>query len=708
MSKVLLITPPFLQPNAPYPATPYLKSFVQKHGHTAIQMDLSIELLSVIFSKEFLVKAFDEYKSVYESAAGSDNETHYVYRLKSQYINTIELVMSFLRGSDPALANAICRGNLLPQGPRFQNAPPSDEDFGWAGIQDCAKYLCTLYLQDLSDFFRESVSPYFNIVKYAEQLAVSLPEFGPLRDELDKPLNIIESEMIGILRKSLTEHQPDVVAFTVPFPGNLLPALRCCQFIKANCPDIRTVIGGGYPSTELRSMSDDAIFDYVDFITLDDGETELVEILSHPERKPERHVSFPSHHISHLDRGCPDYSDLKRRLYFSLCEVNNPMHRLWSDGYWIKLMLAHGCYWAKCAFCDTSLDYINRFDTVPASVIVDWMEQLSHQTGSRCFHFVDEAAPPKLLRDIALELIRRNLNYVWWTNIRFEKSFSADLCQLLARAGCIAVSGGLEIASDRLLQLISKGISVEQAALTMRNFRDAGIMIHAYLMYGFPSQTLQETVDALEIVRQMFNAQLIDSAFWHRYAMTLHSPSACTYADYGVRSIQSAGNNFANNEIDFEYNFGYSLDMAGDALTLSMTNFLLANGLDKPVHKWFSRKVPSTSVDASLIEDIMLKPDSSRLFDPKARIVWVGGSVSKNNDGTITVFGTADSKTIKFQNTCDADFMVSAIARCGDPESVVTAEELRNIYSDFSEEPFSFLYHSKNWDRLRNFGLLQI
>jgi hypothetical protein len=80
-----------------------------------------------------------------------------------------------------------------------------------------------------------------------------------------------------------------------------------------------------------------------------------------------------------------------------------------------------------------------------------------------------------------------------------------------AAAGLIAVTGGLEVASDRLLTLMDKGITIEQAARSAWAFRQAGVRVHAYLMYGFPTETAQETVDSLEIVRQLFAAGLLDS-----------------------------------------------------------------------------------------------------------------------------------------------------------------------------------------------------
>jgi radical SAM superfamily enzyme YgiQ (UPF0313 family) len=201
----------------------------------------------------------------------------------------------------------------------------------------------------------------------------------------------------------------------------------------------------------------------------------------------------------------------------------NPMHRLWSDGRWNKLTVAHGCYWKKCSFCDVSLDYIGRYDASPPPTLVDRIESIIEETGQTGFHFVDEAAPPKALKALAEELAR-NRAISWWGNIRFEKSFTPELCLQLADSGCIAVSGGLEVASDRLLKLMQKGVSVEQVARVTRAFSDAGILVHAYLMYGFPTQTVQDTVDALEYVRQLFAAGCIQSGFFHRFVCTVHSP----------------------------------------------------------------------------------------------------------------------------------------------------------------------------------------
>ena len=410
--------------------------------------------------------------------------------------------------------------------------------------------------------------------------------------------------------------------------------------------------------------------------------------------------------MTHRERGCPDFTGLPFDRYLSLLETTNPMHRLWTDGRWNKMTIAHGCYWAKCAFCDTSLDYIRRYESVPAATFVDWMEEVIRQTGSRSFHFTDEAAPPKLLKDLSLEILRRGLCVSWWTNVRFESRYTGDLCLLMAAAGCIAVSGGLEVASDRLLRKMNKGVDIAQAALAMRNFSYAGVMVHAYLMYGFPTQTLQESVDSLEVVRQMFRAGLIDSAFWHRYAMTVHSPSGTDPEAFGVRRRNAHVHAFANNEVAFVENRGYDIRLVGEGLNEALRHYMAGDGLDRPVHKWFAGKTPRTAVDASLIADQMIRPDASRLFDENARVVWIGPPPVRQEDGLV-LHGASSARKLKFKPH-ETEFLLCLMQTASDLSRKFTLGEAAELFRHYGEESFVAFYLSKKWDLMRPLGLLQI
>lgn len=567
MNPILLITPPFTQLNTPYPATAYLKGFFNTKQIATTQMDLGIEVILALFSREGLLSIFNQIDS---SESLSENACR-IFSLKEEYITTIDAVIAFLQGKNPSLARQIVTSGFLPEASRFDSfhleGEITDWAFGTMGMQDKAKHIATLYLEDLSDFIVECIDDNFGFSRYAERLGRSANSFNELYIYLQKNPTFIDRITLQILEDKIQSVEPQLVCFSVPFPGNLYSAFRCAQYIKHKFPTIKIAMGGGFPNTELRDLKDIRVFEFFDFITLDDGELPL-ELLYHyiqsnnPNLPLKRTFLIKENQLIYQNDaiqvdykqsqvGTPDYSDLLLDQYISVIEVANPMHSLWSDGRWNKLTMAHGCYWGKCTFCDISLDYIKVYEPIHAKILVDRMETLIQQTGETGFHFVDEAAPPALMREVALEILRRKLIVTWWTNIRFEKSFTADLCMLLKLSGCIAVSGGLEVASDRLLALIKKGVTVEQVANVTKNFTESGIMVHAYLMYGYPTQTVQETVDALEMVRQLFELGIVQSGFWHQFAMTAHSPVGMNPDEFGVIPNYKEIS-FANNDIQYD------------------------------------------------------------------------------------------------------------------------------------------------------------
>ncbi|WP_425392231.1 B12-binding domain-containing radical SAM protein [Ekhidna sp.] len=634
MADLLLITPPFTQLNTPYPATAYLKGFFNTLDIDVSQQDLGIEVILEIFSKEGLSKLFDSAK---EHLDPSENAAR-ILNLKSDYLNTIDPVIAFLQGKNPALARQICSDPYLPQASRFDQLEEMEWAFGSMGMQDRAKHFATLYLEDLSDLIIECVDPHFGFSRYAERLGRSANTFDELHVELQKPPTFIDEVTLRLLDKKVKDITPTVVGFSVPFPGNLYSAFRCAQYLKNNYPDIKITMGGGFPNTELRDLSELRVFDYFDFITLDDGERPMQLLLAHiNSSKPspylkrtfcriDNEVQFVNNasetDVKQSEVGTPDYSGLPLDDYISVIEVANPMHSLWSDGRWNKLTMAHGCYWGKCTFCDISLDYIKVYEPIAARTLVDRMEKLIEQTGFSGFHFVDEAAPPALMKEVALEILRRELSVTWWTNIRFEKSFTSDLCFLLKASGCIAVSGGLEVASDRLLKLIDKGVTVEQVARVTDHFTQSGIMVHAYLMYGYPTQTIQETINSLEMVKQLFELGVIQSGFWHQFAMTAHSPVGLDPDAFGVVPELNEIS-FANNDVAFADKRGIDHSIFSYGLKKSLYNFMHGVGFDWPVHEWFEEEMPPTTIPPDFIEDAINQPESFSLKS-NARVLWLG------------------------------------------------------------------------------------
>lgn len=727
--KVLLITPPFTQLNTPYPATAYLNGFLKSKGIASFQADLSIEVILELFSKKGLTNLFDELDI--ENNDISENAFR-IYALRSDYIKTIDAVVTFLQGNNPTLASLIASDGFLPQASRFASIDELEWEFGKMGLQDKAKHLATLYLEDLGDFITENIDAHFGFSRYAEHLGRSASTFDYIEEELNMPNTFVDDILIQQLKKKTEQYQPTVVALSIPFPGNVYSGLKCGQWLKANYPEINIIMGGGYANTELRSLSNAGIFNYVDYITLDDGEAPLLLLLEHLKGTREKNclkrtfaceankvIYYNGANESDFplqETGIPDYSDLLIDKYISVIEVANPMHSLWSNGRWNKLTLAHGCYWGRCTFCDTSLDYIKRFEPQTAKNICDKIEAVIAQTGETGFHFVDEAAPPALLKEFALEVLRRKLVITWWGNIRFEKNFTQDLCRLLKASGCIAVSGGLEVASDRLLSIINKGVKVEQVARVSQHFTNNGILVHAYLMYGFPTQTDQETIDSLEVVRQIFMHGIVDSAFWHLFTMTAHSPIGLNPSQFGVSKKNDEIGSFANNDILHNDTKGAKHEKYSAGLKKALYNYMHDVGFDMPLSKWFDFKVPRTTVAPNYIEQILDTPIHD-ILSSQSKVIWMG------NSPTIRLF-TKSKKGKQFQmaelffiDKTD-EHVVKTTQQVGQwlsrilPEIAIggaAVKELKFLEEDFANNAlgdFDLFVTSREFGKLRQLGLL--
>lgn len=636
--RVLLLIPPLTQLNTPYPSTAYLTGFLRGRAIEASQADLGIEMVLRLFCRSGLKAVFEEVREHKDELPG---EARQMLAVSPAYLHAIDPVIEFLQGRNPSLALLLARPGFLPQGPRFAGQTARTASSRVLSDQDRAKRFATLYLEDLADLVQATVSPHFSLSRYAEHIARAASSFQTIIDAVAAPPMLTDRFMLESLWEHLERVNPVLVCLTVPFPGNLYGAFRIAHSIKSRRPDILIALGGGYANTELRRLADSRVFDYIDYVTLDDGERPLLSLIEYlagtrPRtrlcrtfyRDKDRVIfaNDTSDREFGMDEiGCPTYSGLTLDRYLTILDSTNPMHRLWSEGHWNKLTVAHGCYWKQCTFCDVGLNYISRYEMTPTDRLIQQIEQLIAETHCRGFHFVDEAAPPTALKSLALALLEKGITISWWGNIRFEEAFTPDLCRLLAASGCIAMTAGLEAASDRLLEKIKKGITVDHTALVAAAFKDAGILIHAYLMYGCPSETVQETVDSLERVRQLFATDLIQSAFWHRFTVTAHSPIGLNPASHGLRILGPEFQGFAENDLLHQDEQGETPEWLGEGLRRSLLNYLERRGLPLDVRQWFDHSVPRPRVSSTWVRHLLKERIATDDAQAERRFVWLGG-----------------------------------------------------------------------------------
>ena len=723
MPTVLLLIPPLTQLNTPYPSTAYLTGFLRSKGIHCEQADLGIEMVLRLFSRQGLSQVFDELQSKKHLL---HPEARRMLVNRAAILDHIDPVVAYLQGKAPSLTGSLARRGSVPQGPRFRTRPPLPRN---ASTEDKAKQTATLLLEDLADLVQATITPHFALSRYAEHIARSASSFDGLLAALQETPSLTDQFMLEALWQHIDRIKPGLLGLSVPFPGNVYGAFRIAKAVKERHPGIAVALGGGYVNTELRRVSDPRVFDYVDFITLDDGERPLLSVLEHLDsRRPlaalcrtyyriHDRVQFASdpnlRNFSLSDLGCPTYQGLALDRYLCILDSANPMHRLWSEGHWNKLTVAHGCYWKQCTFCDVGLDYINRYEITPTEHLVGQIERLIDETGRRTFHFVDEAAPPAALKSLAIALLERDVRISWWGNIRFEEAFTPDLCRLLAASGCIAVTAGLEAASDRLLVKMKKGITVDQTARVAAAFREADILVHAYLMYGFPSETVQETIDSLERVRQLFSADLVQSAFWHRFTATAHSPIGLDPRANGLRILGPDFQGFAENDLIHLDRRGQTPEWIGEGLRRSMLNFIEGRGLSMDVRKWFDYRTPRPRVSSKWANRTLQKRRSDDVAAVERHCVWIGGVPVVEAQGKrarLHVPGGGKETTMTLPSA--HAMWLSGLLREGRLRSerggtYPSWRELRRAFPGSTAEFTSFV-KQPSWKRIRASGLLLV
>jgi hypothetical protein len=638
-TKILLLIPPMVEVGVPYPSTAYLTGYMHALGRPCEQRDLSLELFLRLFCSEGLARVREAIASHPSASRRSPSSTasSFFFEAFADYHGTIDEVIGFLRGEQPSLGLRIAGRRYLPEGRRFLIADRSFDlavDLGRSSVDERARLFASLYLYDIADAIREGVDEHFAFPAYGESIGASAASFDALHQSLQQPAGLVDELMAEALEQWLREVEPDLVGLTAPFKGNILGALKTAQLVRritsGSGRRASIALGGGYVNTELRDVEDARLFQNIDFLTFDDGERPLLAIAEHLEGRRRREDLIRTRFtrdgmivssagtdstLPQSETPSPTYAGLDLDRYVPYSISTNPVMRMWTSYHWNKLTLAHGCYWRKCTFCDVSLDYIQRYEPDDVERVLDKIERLIEETGRTAFHFVDEAAPPAMMRALSEGILARGLTLTWWTNIRFESYFTPEVALLCARAGCIAVTGGLEVASDRLLAMMKKGVTIAQVARAAKAFADAGVSVHAYLMFGFPTQTLQELVDSVEVVRQLFAEGCIHSGAWHSFTATAHAPIVDQLPAHGIHVIRVPGKTprFGNYALKTTAAAAFDPALVSPSLHGALHSFAHGRGLGRDVTAWFNIAVPKSTIAPNAVRGMLATSPSDEV-----------------------------------------------------------------------------------------------
>lgn len=700
MLNTLIIQPPLVQLNTPYPSGAYLLDFFnslyeEKNVKGRVEwFDLSNSFFHKIFCKHGIAHIFNstfekalKLSSQYESQ-GDDNTAFHLRRFISQkefWINWIDEIIAIVCSSNSKIsgrefAHEFIRSAHVPRGMRVENFLSNlNRDVS----TDDAQILSSLALADLADYITMVYDQNFALIRYAEHLATSTAEFSETIEGLKAPsLNDFYKPLL-LEKIASYKNEPTLYCISVPFPGCFESALFSADLIRKECGDNAIIIfGGGYVNTELREISEKGIFDYCHILSYDKGYGSYIRlfdefknaacgiedekqcfnlkeafesifdsrkfynfsylkngsvIIPFEKENEEYKVLYKKEH-EYIRKITPDYSHIDFTKYPRLADDTNPMHRIWNDGAWLKAYIAHGCYWHRCAFCDTTLDYVKDYCLTDINSLYDSLCVQAEKTGVHGIHFVDEACPPVALQNFALKNMAvkssNKIPLTYWGNIRFEKSFDRDLADLLSAGGLTAVSAGIEIATGNGLSAVNKGTDMENIVNACCAFKEAGILIHSYMIFGFWSQSVQDLIDSMETLRQLFEAGLLDSAFWHKFTLTLHST---VYEEYKkgkypeLKILSQKKTQFAKNDLHFEGE--EKSEKFSAPLNAALELWMHGEKLSKPVESYFPFKMPKPSIAKDYIASLIAKYEENRdrkfhkipEQGSKEKFVWLGG-----------------------------------------------------------------------------------
>lgn len=280
-----------------------------------------------------------------------------------------------------------------------------------------------------------------------------------------------------------------LIGINVTFDSQLYFAILLCNAIHENSPDSVVSIGGSFINSFIDSPeSTGPLAKYFNIIMSGEGEALLHCLQTLGDCPVSALISYGQKTSGKaVYISASDLCKERLRVYPPEFELRN---QYLSPSKVIPLRFTCQCYWGKCKFCSdkenhSCLDSQYNFDDIISYCIT------KHRCKDfDCIYFLDSAIPPRFLERFADAMIASGESFLWGTNVRADKPFTdEEFIKKLAKSGCVFVKFGLESGSQNVLDLMNKGITVEDAAKFISLCRKYHIYVHTYIMFAFPGET---------------------------------------------------------------------------------------------------------------------------------------------------------------------------------------------------------------------------
>lgn len=477
--RIKLLFPPHFIFDRPYLSLPALSAFLRRQGMEVSLDDLNVASLDYFMRPGFLGSCQEKVEAALRTKNYARTRAHREFYWESRLsllaapliIERIEPALQFFRTRDGFfdLEAYTLNRRILTQAFELISA---------------AFYPILLGLQSLS--FRYSPES-------SQQILAAL-------DDLEH--NPYYSFFEDYVEKKLAAETIDLVGLSLVVPSQLIPALNLARIIRQKLPHLKIVVGGAVPSLlfqKIRRLP--GLFSHFDYLIEHEGETPLLRL------------------GQHLAGDCPitrvpnllyaEGGELKGTGLRSIEKINElpvpdftglPLEKYLTPWPVLSLEAARGCYWRKCSFCNSGISREKSLQIRAPEKLAEDMATLEERHGICLLDITNEGLPAKYFSELAEAILRRDIRPRWFACARLEKEFTYARLKRIRESGCCKLCFGLESGSQRLLDLMRKGIRLEQVPGILEACRQAEVDIHLYLMVGFPTESIAEIRQTRDLV----------------------------------------------------------------------------------------------------------------------------------------------------------------------------------------------------------------
>ena len=539
---IILLYPPPSDPTQPYSSLPALTSYLRSRQFTVIQRDLGIELLDELLSPKRLTDARDSatIRSIETELSENDGYLARFYNLIgiSEYIiEHIEEAKGVMRDKN-----------------QFYNL----ELYQWASR--LLKSACDL----------ASLPYHPTVLRPSDYETYYDPTFkGLLEATTRRKDNVFFDLLNQMVLPEIMEKDPLLVGISVTYRSQLIPAFTLARLLKSAAPQIHVSIGGAIIQRfEEPLRYDPACFEFAHSFCIGEGETALFtlakKISSGKELKNIPNMIIDIDGLANFCNSrfyedvnalpCPDFDGLELERYLS----PEPIFLLSST---------RGCYYGKCAFCNVSMNTQMVYRQIKKRQFISNIKELYKKYGTKRFFFCDDAMPPKHMLSIS-ELVKDELHDITWgAEARFERILTQDFVSTLKEGGCRFLIFGLESASQRILNAMNKGNTIEIDKAVLKACSSNGIYVNLQTFIGFPTETPEEAWSTINYL--IDNERSISCFGFGCFELEKDTPVYNMPKKYGVGSISIPNERTLRDYFDYVPLIGMTMAEAENELDLA-------------------------------------------------------------------------------------------------------------------------------------------